>query len=78
MLMTPLRLTFSYETVTDDRIGRNLKIVPSFHGKSWEGFQILNFDSRRSNSQQNLEFQDVLYLKFPRPRLGKKTPTSLS
>lgn len=76
--MTLLRLTFSYETVTDDSIGRNLKTVPSFHGKSWEGFQILNFDSRRSNSQQNLEFQDVLYLKFPRPRSGKKPPTSLS
>lgn len=37
------------------------KLFPVFLARAGKGFQIFNFDSGRSNSQQNLKFQDVLY-----------------
>lgn len=37
------------------------KLFPVFLARAGKGFQIFNFDSGRSNSQQNQKFQDVLY-----------------
>lgn len=60
--VTPFSFTFSYETeLPMTTLVEFQKLFPVFLARAGKGFQIFNFDSGRSNSQQNLKFQDVLY-----------------
>lgn len=73
--VTRVSFTLLRNRATNDHIGRILKIVPSFHGKSGEGFQIFNFlDSGPFKSPTKPEISGC---SVPRPCFQKKPPPNL-